>query len=407
MSFFVDLPLGSLLGAGGGIGFELGMVSNPIPTIPPEIEAEVLINGSKFGTSKFLVRVRQEPINGGVNYYYLFDEAGAVREWFDNFQFFPSPGTTGFIENEIWNPQVQVRFTDWRENAQGKLEATQAQLTSLVHRVINNQGNLFDPREFDAFRANSPNAKYLTDKPNKVVVAFDESEWLPFLASTTTGTEFIFYDHNGAQLGRAALAHTPNAANNDVIGMIPVGPASINATTTWAFQTGQVTVDESVGFYVVRPGLLCQDGTVLSNFIHRVYYPIEPIYRVHRFHWLNSFGTIDSYSIYNASQEVIQTEARTFRRPLPNILTSETVGESVLQVKGTTTLQCTAENLTKGEREMFKRMVISPNLILEREGLYYNMIKEDSSHNLEDANRELTSFSFNARFSIDSISQPN
>lgn len=383
---------------------------SPVPTIKPTLEVEVYIDGVVRGTF-FLDSYTENQVGSPVTaiYGYEIDVQKVVQDYFNNRDVFePVIGNAKYVESSVWQAEVFLRVYEYREDATtGTLVKQPAFVDSQTIDVINATKNLV--REIIDFAPYTGTPRrHLTNKSEPQEIGLDESERLYFVAEFITHSEIYFYNAVGQNLGIGRIVHPSGNPNGNRIGSVGVGPANINSMSVsdWDNIVGSVTVDENVAFYLVYSGLLFTSTLAPITDIRR-YYVKRPIGRTYRLHFLNTFGTVDSISIYHNGEESYSTTSDSFLMSDNAALSRDNEALVRLQTEGATTINATGENLTPSDVELYKVFLRSPNIQVEEQGQVYWVVATDQEFIIKQNTRGLSDISFSLTFSLSDISQSN
>lgn len=411
MPFIQTQPIESLLGAYQPIQFGVGILDSFTSKIPPQLEAQIFVNGTLQGVPYLLNPKGTNAGTGGITYSFEFDASAGAQRFFDSQIFFPALGSNTIQANTNFQGDLVVRFYEWTDNGLGRLQRNNTFVETQVIVTLNAYTTIQDIQNFRQYNAGLGNQNnsilQLTSKPLKTLVALDDSEYVGLMSRAIMATQYLFYGAAG-QVGRGNLVHTPDMLNNDRAIMVPVGPANINNITTWdATSTGTQTVDSSIDFYTVRHGLICTDGSLLSYYAPRIYFPRENPWKAYRFHFINRFGLVDSFTINNLKGESVQTQSNLFVRPLPQVITSTVPSKITLQKSRVKSFNCVATNLTQGQVAFLEEFVSSPWVQIEVDGQQFKVVIDDGDYSTTPQDRGLSTFRFTGSYSVDTFAQRN
>lgn len=381
-------------------------VADPVPAL----EVEVFVNNTSQGVffpSLFAVTT----FGLSTLYAYQFDPGSVVRDFFNNRDTLRTPGEIGFKEGTTWQASAYLQFTEWLPDSNtGKLVRDPNTTNTSSPLVFVNATANAGREIFNLSTWSLIPYEYMTEKSDRVVIGYDESEFLYFLGQNITHTQYLFYDQDDTLLGYGFIAHNQLASSFNNVGSVPVGPASINAFTASDWDgpvTGTVGVSSAVKYYVVRSGLRFVSGTmtVLTN--ARRYYPCEQKFRKYRLHFLNQYGVFDSFSVLHDNQEAYETTSGVFRQTPSGVITADREVDRRTQSRSRTRLEGRVQNIIPQDEQFYLQFIRSVNVYLEESGTMYPILVDDQETTMREAGRGLFELPFAAYFSEDQVSQRN
>ena len=243
--------------------------------------------------------------------------------------------------------------------------------------------------------------RFLTRKPDKVLLSLGDSETLGVWAKNLTNVRVISYDADGAQQadGRFNIGTT---FGENKLALLPVGPANINAIPagSWLSPNDQVTIDTDTSYYVVQAGLHLPDGTWNGYSDLRTFFVIPSTCRQHRVHFINPFGVPDSFSIWNNKKVDFAVAGVDYTRPLPADFGIVNESAARQQATGRVQVKSAISNITDADREWLARdFSISNSVRLEDEGQYIPVKVKGGTFPVADSADLLDSISFTLEYS--------
>jgi hypothetical protein len=276
----------------------------------PAIEARIVVNGTLLSTQFFT------PSSvSGTTAQFQINVNGIVQAYFRSQ--YAYPGTfTGYVNMSASSAiaTVSVQFFAWIANGDGLLEQNPSSVTSSQSKALNSVQTDLSP-----FYAAS-NRRFLTNKPDKVVLKQNEGELLAIYSTVGTPQVVIkTYDFNNALVGTYTKTLSGLGARISIIG---VGYPNLQAmaATGWtsAITTGAGDMFDggTTKYYTIE---VRQSGGPTFSEVRTYYLDNSTECLAYRVYFLNKMGYYDGISLNDSTFDTFSTESTTFESPVTEI----------------------------------------------------------------------------------------
>jgi hypothetical protein len=271
----------------------------------PAIEARITVNGSLFSTQFY------QPVSTiATTAYFDININGIVQEYFRSINAYP--GTfTGYANSasSLNIALVSVQFFSWLANSDGLLELTGSPATSATSKTINSAQS-----SLSTFSANS-NRKFLTNKPNNIVLKASEGELLAVYTTVTSELVIKTYDFSGVLQGTYTKTLSGSGARVCVVG---IGYPNLLAMqlTGWTSEVsgGGDMFDSGVSkYYTIQ---VKQSGGSVFTETRTYYLDNTSDCIAYRIYFLNKLGFYDGISLYDSTFNTFSTDSISFENPI-------------------------------------------------------------------------------------------
>lgn len=286
-----------------------------------------------------------------------------LQSCFDNEASLCPLGMGGVMASAECSIEFYIEICSWIPSETGCLEKEEVTVTSQTFIGVNARPKPCGD-QFLTEWLTAPLSVGMTNKPLRTLVCLGDSECLSFFNADGGGFAIITGYTNGAIAWSEGLAlpADPNSVNT-----VGVGPSNIDNTT---FINNPVTIDNTIDYYEVA----IFDPSGAQIIPKRRYYIDKCCCVCYRLHFLNCFGKFDSVSIYRTKYDTYEVTAKTFEKTRPLFFSStgfeQGRGVNRLWSKATEGFQGTFYRLKKDEADWLKELKNSPNIFIEKDGIY-------------------------------------
>lgn len=377
---------------------------------PAAISVQAFVNGSAFGLSIPVQPYKVEDSGSQTIHYFNLNLAERVQRFFSLDKFFVEPGTADAVSSADYQASLSLTASFYYPNSDGILTLESTTQSSTPITVINafRRGEETESLElYDVFTSpTNPNeVKFLTRKPTASMVSLDDSEYLGLYAKGITAYRIRAYDQSGASQGDAVAFTSISSYGAEEVNQIPVGPANINAVASWF--SGSVTIDSDTRYYLIQAGWVL-NTTFFSLSEIRRYYLVPSDCKIHRIHFINSFGCMDSFTIWNNRAKTFQVESQVFQRPIIGTGLITDGGTVDIQRKGRVSIESPVGNLTSEEQEWLSRdFAMAAAVRVEEDGKMIPFYLQPGTFTIKDSADANPVLSFTMLQSRSDISQRN
>lgn len=379
---------------------------------------QVKVNGTNLGDPIPIEHNRFTDFGGGQGSWSFFDFniAERVQTFFKLENFWPNIAEPVAQASSEFQALVSIEVSTLYPDADGILQLEPTTISSQEIPVINayrrevESSSLADFSVFTTSQQNPTQIKFLTRKPDRVLVSLDDTEFLGLWTEGLFSMRILSFDRNGVQQGDGQIVSGATGFGLPELAILPVGPANINAIDPgdWLANTGPVTIDEETKYYIIQAGWHCPDGS-FSNFSEiRRYYIIPSGCRSYRVHFINSFGVPDSFSIFNTKIEDFVVSSDYFTSPVPPDFGVLDGGDRRVQASGVVRIKSPIGNVRLVDRRWLAReFSLSVDVRLEIGGQYIPAVLKDGAFPIEDSGADAPSITFTLDYAKRTISQRN
>lgn len=406
MPVIIGVPLEDILPVYEPIVFRL-QTQVATTTFSAAIEVEVYVNGSALNITKLYDPVQVDDDGVFTTFTYEIDLSGKLQDAFDNDAAFLPLNYAGDRKSDALLFETYFRAYDWLPDATTGQRVRSAGYTqSQITHTLNAYRRADQTATVrDHWGANGFPFEFLTEKPSRVLVGLEDSEYISAISDSVYHWKIVTYDENGATVDTGYFSSSLVNVGETTILQTGIGPANINAVSSWFY--GSATIDDTIKFYTVIGGVGCTDGTWTDVSVLRRYYVVDMSCREYRFHFLNNFGQHETFDVFNNSIEEYRVKSEHFEQTLPVDRLSSSRSRNRLVATGDATINCFAENLTPDEREWVRSFAMSTNIYLEKDDQLFAVVMNDSTFEYKNNRRALASVQFTLDFSIQDQSQRN
>lgn len=341
------------------------MYPEPTGNVPPIAEVSVFINGTQIGESLRIAYTRFTQLAGIRYYFFDINISERMREFFNNEAPFAGLNTASFTQFAGGILYITVR--KWAQNANGLLVPTVTLDTSNTYYILNAQFNqVYSQERFNAFYNTTfyGTTRLLTNKPYSESICLQDSAFISLLGFYSgNAIEVRTYNSNNVQTGIDYI-NTGFSISSNLVKRYGVGPANINAVTTWV--GAGLTIGNDVHKYTVQTGHRI-GGIFLRGCIAKTFF-VGCGCEMFRLHYLNEYGADDTMTIDNYTHS-LNVESETFERQLSiKPISSANRGINNVQPVAQDEYSFVAAALNKSDLTWVRELAITPNAFLQLPG---------------------------------------
>lgn len=406
MAIIVSQPSG-LLSAFREAPFQVIVQHNPGTTRTPAISIEVQgVEGETTFSSLAVATLGGITISA-----FEFDIRSQIQSLL-SLENFPALGTPGVFTNGNWQTSVSVDLYEWHPDADGILQKDATPTTLGPFDAIPSTRFSDDPQNLEehiwsltipAQSLTSP----LTRKPVYTLISLDDSEWIPIWDESMTHARVRVFGLDGSLVSDGIFETGHTLGDDPQVRQIAVGPAQLNQMTGADYISGTpASIDANVGMYVVQVGALLSPTFFLGWIPNRQYYVKPSFCRTARVHFLNSFGFVDSFSVWNNLTEEYQTSVFLSEKSQPIQFDPSLPGTYRVSAQGRRSLGLTVGGITEEQRLWLSRELgLSVQIKLERNSELFAVHMEENTFVLSDTGDRVPEIPFNLLYSNSDNSQ--
>ena len=389
-------------------------VSGSITNELAALSVQVYVNGAVFGAPIPVSPYEVEDLGSFHIHRFELNIAGRVQQFFDMAEFLPTVAKGEATVGSSLQASVHIVVSSYYPDANGVLQLDPTTKTSQAVTVINafrwsDEDPSLEYYDLFASPAVPSQAKFLTRKPGRVIVADDDTEFLGLYCKGFSSMRVRAYDFEGALIDEGTILLGASSYGAEEVTILPVGPANINAIAPGDWTTGgPVTIDSSVRYYIIQAGLVINGTTFWTLSELRRYYVVPNYCKKHRIHFINSFGCPDSFTIWNSERVEYSVDGETYERALPS--NPGLIDPGTLKVQNTGRLSVTSPvgNLTRADQEFLAReFSMSPRIWTEKNGQYIPVFIESGNFDVLNTSETSQELTFSIRHSRRDFSQRN
>lgn len=212
---------------------------------------------------------------------------------------------------------VEVTFKYEKINTSGFLEDIGVTDVSSSFTVLNSTRSLCDDQSLDEYVLPATDRKFLTNRPECVLICLEDSDFLQYWSTNITMFEVKTFDADGVLIDRDTFNES-GTINNDELASVGSGPANINAVTTW--NGLGLTIDSDVHFYTVQAGRFDIGlGAFVGITALQKFALVECCDDIScRLFWLNRLGGVDAYTFRSRKRFEDSPSSQRFEKSLFN-----------------------------------------------------------------------------------------
>lgn len=406
----VGAPLQELLPAYRPMQYQVS-VAGTLTDFKAALKVDVYINGAKYGsTLPYEPKIFVNNIGAAVNGF-EFTVHERVQQYFKEINYWPDLASSTPLVSTAFVAKVKIRVVTLYPDSAGVLQEEAGFVDSPEVPVINAWRRSDESASLRAYDMTTKGAtdqlKLLTFKPSRSIVTLTSSEWLGVYVKGLTSLQIISYQADGTETkGQIAVGSTVFQAEE--LAIVPVGAANINAIDIgdWLPNTSQVVIDENTTHYIVQAGWHCPDGNFVGFTQIRRYHLVPDDCLKYRVHFINAFGAVDSFGVYNQEAVSFAVSSETYTKALPANFGIIDENTTKVQSTGRLSVEASVGNITKEVRKWLAReLPMAPMVRLEKGGQFYPVTVENGTFPIEDTEQPLAKVNFTLVYSQADTSQ--
>lgn len=305
MPLIIDQPIG-LLPAFEPLRFTVQEMLTTAHSRSPALSVSVSGSSLTVSPETVVTPVRVETVGGSYLYTFDVDVRSEVAALLST-TLRPPLGAPGVTVFDRAQDEITVSFFPWLPDLANN-EILVRGITPEVAQPFEvipafrykDEDQGLDAHEWSNQVPNNEAVLPLTRKPTSTLICLDDSEWVPVWSEGMTHFRIRSFDASGALISDGVVATGYGTSPTSRVLMIGVGPANINAIDPADYVQGSpVSITDSTARYLIQIGGICNGGFFLPFIQNRDYYLKPQFCRSARIHFINSFGLLDSFSVWN------------------------------------------------------------------------------------------------------------